>query len=134
MLASRFRRPLITEIRDLWPETLLDSGFSRWHPFIVVLAWLERFLYRNSDAIVTVLPHAARYIESAGGNWVYWLPYGIHMDHLEPPQLPEPREEFVVIYAETLGMVNHLDVLVETARRLRDSHPRVRFVLLGRLC
>ena len=55
-LLARLRRvPLVVEIRDLWPRSMVELGYladgSRTHR---VLVSLERFVYRSADAIVAV--------------------------------------------------------------------------------
>ena len=61
---SRLKRSkFIFEVRDLWPQTLIDIGsISKNHPLIIFFRFLERFLYRNADKIINLLPNAGDYI------------------------------------------------------------------------
>ncbi len=36
------------EVRDLWPQTLIDMGVPKWNPFVIILGLLERFLYKRA--------------------------------------------------------------------------------------
>src|SRR5205823_10079909 len=56
-LARRIRVPFVLEIRDLWPRTLIDMGMHPYHPVVVGFGIIERYLYRNADKIVTLLPN-----------------------------------------------------------------------------
>lgn len=128
-LARFFGVPAVTEIRDLWPQTLIESGISARHPFILLLAMVERFLYRYSDSIVTLLPKAEDYISARGAKAVHWIPNGIDMDSYSPPYLQEESDVFTVLYAGALGHANNLEVLIEAARLL-EGEP-VRFLVVG---
>lgn len=121
--------PAVTEIRDLWPQTLIESGVSSRHPFILLLAFVERFLYRYSDAVITLLPKAHDYIRSRGGEHVYWVPNGIDMECYSPPEPVPQNSQFTVLYAGAFGHANNLEVMVEAARLLEGE--AVRFRLVG---
>ena len=47
-------RPMVREIRDIWPESITVVGAigSKW--LIRVLEWLDRIMYRSAQHIVTV--------------------------------------------------------------------------------
>ena len=51
-LARRYRVPFVFEVRDLWPQTLIDFGLLRQRGIpAILLRSLEGFLYRKSNAI-----------------------------------------------------------------------------------
>ena len=61
--------PFVLEVRDLWPETLVEGGNIRAdHPVVRVLAWIERTLYRNAARIITLWPNSPPYIAARGGH------------------------------------------------------------------
>ena len=66
LLSKKYKVPFIMEVRDLWPQTLIDMGVSKWHPFIILLRKLEKYLYKKADKIITVLGGADKYIENLG--------------------------------------------------------------------
>lgn len=131
-LARRYRAPFVLEVRDLWPQSLVDLGsFSSGHPFIRLLASLEKRLYRRARRIVTLLPGAAEHIAQKGGDpaKIVWIPNGIDLDRLPSPEPPAAKETFELMYAGTHGLANGLQVVLEAAERLQN-HP-VRFRLVG---
>ena len=123
-LARRYHVPFVLEVRDLWPQTLIDlGGFSRYHPFIVLLALLERMLYRRAQAVVTLLPGGVEYIAHKRGNaqGIYWVPNGVDLSLIPEPVPPPPEPPFTVMYAGAHGLANNLDVALRAARLLQEQ-------------
>src|SRR6185369_9992970 len=56
LIAAVRRRPLILEIRDLWPEFIIDMGKLKNPAIIAVARRLERFLYRKADSFIVNSP------------------------------------------------------------------------------
>lgn len=130
---------LLFEIRDLWPLTpMYLKGYSKWHPMVVVMRWIEKFGYRNADAIVSLLPNAASYINpiSKDSSKFHWIPNGIDESMLEYEKISEekrqkiPKNKFIIGYAGTMGMANALEYFV-AASTLMQENKEVHFVLVG---
>jgi glycosyltransferase involved in cell wall biosynthesis len=135
--ARHFQVPFVLEIRDLYPESLLHLGnVSRHHPFVALLAGIERFLYRRADQIWTLLPNASDYIAARGGTRerILWLPNGVDLNSMPEPRRPVgSREPFTVMYSGTMGFVYRIDTLLDVAALLEreGNNHRVVFRLLG---
>ncbi|MFT4576258.1 MAG: glycosyltransferase involved in cell wall biosynthesis [Polaribacter sp.] len=139
-LKNKFKaKKLFFEIRDLWPLTpMYLNGYSKWHPMILVMKWIERFGYRKSDAIVSLLPNAHKYINpiSKDVSKFNWIPNGIDELLLEKQKLPKetikliPENKFIVGYTGTMGMANALEYLIEASILLKDN-TAIHFVLVG---
>ncbi|MGA2082629.1 MAG: glycosyltransferase family 4 protein [Holophaga sp.] len=137
-LARRLRVPFVLEVRDVWPQSLVEvMGVPPWHPLVWVMARIERELYREADHIVTLLPGIGARVAERGGNPadLTWVPNGIDLDLVPPVAEPGDRDPFTFMYAGSHGVTNALDVLVDAAALLqarRDRLPRkLRLVLLG---
>jgi glycosyltransferase involved in cell wall biosynthesis len=137
-LARHYGAHFVMEVRDLWPQTLVDMGLLREnHPLTWFLRYLERFLYRRADRIVTVLPLARDYITRLGipPDKIDWIPNGVDLSLYQHSQSPRPRdheETFVLMYAGAHGAANGLDTLLEAASILeRTGRQDIRCVLLG---
>lgn len=138
-LAKRFRVPLVMEIRDLWPRTLIDFGVSRWHPFVMILGVLEKFLYKRADKIISLLPNAVKYIQSLGvpGEKVVYIPNGVNLEPFtavnteEPGEDNEEKRSFQVTYAGAIGPPNNMDVFIDAAEKLHAEYPQITFLLVG---
>ena len=130
---------LIVEIRDLWPLTpIYLKGYSRNHPLVKILGWFEKLAYKKSDAIVSLLPNADGYINSISKNedkFVY-IPNGINKNLIGNDALSKsvqeliPKKKFIIGYAGTIGMANAMEVLVDTAIRMKDN-ANIHFVVVG---
>ncbi|HQS71846.1 MAG TPA: glycosyltransferase family 4 protein [Sulfurovum sp.] len=130
-LSKKYNTPFIMEVRDLWPQTLIDMGVSRWHPFVLVLGWLECYLYRRADTIITVLPRAVEYIKRyTDPQKVVWISNGFSCTETTLHEKKLSDEKFNILYAGTHGLANDLEVLIDTALYLRhETH--LHFTLMG---
>lgn len=117
--ARKLGVPFVLEIRDIWPESLVELGhFSRLHPMIVMMAALERRLCTQSDRIVTVLPDAARYLAESFGRTerdVLWLPNFVDLEGTDPPPEAVAKGRLEFMYAGAIGVANGLDAVVAAA-------------------
>jgi len=133
-VAQRLGVPFVLEIRDIWPQTLIDMGMSRFHPFIMVSAAIERYLYRHSDAIVTLMPNAAPHLVAHGvaPERIHWIPNGVNFNLVPPVERPQPKEELEVVYAGAYGGGSNPGLILDAAARLRQrGGPQLRFRLVG---
>lgn len=131
-LSKQYRTPFIMEVRDLWPQTLIDMGISKWHPFIILLGMVERYLYRRADEIITNLPFAYRYIgQYVPRDKIRWISNGVNLGAFDQAyqQRLDPQK-FNVLYMGTHGLANNLEVLIDAANRLKDEK-RIHFTLIG---
>lgn len=138
MISKRYKVPFVFEVRDLWPDTLVQMGLT--NPLIIKpLSVIERFLYRQADLILVLTSGIARGIEEKGVSRekIVFLP--------NAPFRPSPidmkerervrrrlgwSDKVVAIYAGVHGPANALDRVVEAARRL-DGKWNVQIVFLG---
>jgi len=134
ILARRLRVPFVLEIRDIWPQSLIDVGMSRFHPFIWVSALIERYLYPRADAIIPLMPDAAPHLVAHGAaqDRIYWIPNGVNFDVVPPLTPPVKKDVLEVLYAGGFGGGNNPRVIVETAAILRQrGGPALRFRIIG---
>jgi len=136
MLARKFGVPFVLEIRDVWPQSLVDvMGVSPMHPIIWVLGRIERVLYREADHIITLLPNVAKRVAERGGDpdRITWVPNGIDLDMVPAPSRPGDKETFTIMYAGSHGVTNALEVLVDAAGILqgRSLPKQLSLVLVG---
>jgi glycosyltransferase involved in cell wall biosynthesis len=136
LLACRFRVPLVMEVRDLWPESLVAVGASRTSsPLVQLLEAVAHALYRSAEHIVTVTEaqRAAIVASGIGAQRVTVIPNGVDdsfMAQVDRESSARAAGEFVVTYIGTLGMAHHLETLLEAAHAMRKD-PAVRFQLVG---
>ena len=137
-LARRLKVPFVLEIRDVWPQSLVDvMGVPSWHPVVWVMERIERELYREADHIITLLPGIGSRVEAKGGDprAVTWVSNGIDLSLLPPVRASEDRDPFTFMYAGSHGQTNALEVMVEAAALLQARAARLpkrlKLVLMG---
>lgn len=114
-LAKRHGVPFVFEVRDLWPQTLIDMGrLSDRHPAAIGLRWLEKSLYRAASRIIVLLPHAHEYIEPLGiaREKIVWIPNGTDTDSFGPKMPITESDKFTLMYFGAHGAANGLDNLL----------------------
>jgi glycosyltransferase involved in cell wall biosynthesis len=135
-LARRERVPFVLEIRDIWPESIVElGGVSRHHPVILAMAAIERALYRGAEEVVTLLPNSGEHIRQVAGREVRLtvIPNLVDVDLHATVTPPDAAAPFTLLYAGAHGLANALDTLVDAATLARDDSrlSLVRFYLLG---
>ncbi len=140
MVVSRLRRaPFVLEIRDLWPESIVQLGQIGPGALLRCLEWLETVLYRSAAGIVvntgTFMDHiAARGVPRERMVLVY--------NGIDPALFrPRARDDallrkhglegrYLVAYIGTLGLAHGVATLLDAAERLKDQ-PDVHFLIIG---
>jgi glycosyltransferase involved in cell wall biosynthesis len=126
LLAKRFRVPFVFEVRDLWPQTLIDLGRIKDHSLMArTMRGLERWLYRRADRVVTLLPRAVDYIAPLGVdvNKVVWIPNGVELTSFPDPGAPTDAtgRPFVLMYFGSHGQANGLDNVLYAMKQLQEQ-------------
>jgi glycosyltransferase involved in cell wall biosynthesis len=132
IIAKKYNIPFVFEIRDIWPESLVDVGaMSRLHPVYLYLRRIELRLYRNADHIITLLPGSNVYLNDHGipSEKIIYLPNGIYTSLYPDMQHIPERKEFIATFFGAHGPANGLDTLVSAARLLQND-PNGRHIYL----
>ena len=135
-IAKYYKAKFIMEVRDLWPQTIIDIGQMReYNPFIKILQILEKFLYRRAERIITLLPLANKYIRSYGidEKKITWIPNGVDLERFaDISEVKKTYTQFKVMYLGTHGRVDALDVLLDAAKIIQDKkYDNIQFTLKG---
>jgi len=128
-LVARYfgRRPLVFEVRDLWPEGAIELGILK-NPILVRTArWFERLCYRSSSAVVALSPgqsDGVRMIEPQVP--VYTVPNASDLDLVDRVDPLDPLPEWaigkqIVLYAGTIGQSNDCWQLVHAAELMKHA-------------
>lgn len=136
--AMGVRRALM--VQDVMPDAAVELGMLRNRGMIAVSRSMARAIYNMADEIFTLgqgmVDRIARATKNPGKISI--LPNTIDVDELAPgPNQGVPfRERFVpdgtfaVVHAGNMGQKQDLDLLLRTARRLRD-HADIHFYVFG---
>ena len=142
---SLFKRvPVIFEVRDLWPESAIDTGVLTSRPLIRAAYWFEGLMYRRARLINVLTPAFRTKLVADKGvpeRKVIFIPNAADFSLAEAVAADFDREAFrrnrgwtdrvVITYVGAHGVANHLDQLLDAAALLRESDPEVHFVLIG---
>jgi glycosyltransferase involved in cell wall biosynthesis len=137
LLSKKYKTPFIMEVRDLWPQTLIDMGVSKWHPFVILLGLLERFLYKRADKIIVLLPKANEYIEKLGisSEKIVWIPNGVDLERFDKDMVYNDQEKdesnFIVTYTGAIGKANNLDIVIDAAKIIKENYHNIKFLFVG---
>lgn len=136
LLADRFNIPFVFEVRDLWPQTLVDLGRLKKASLVThALHMLEKWLYHRADRIIVLLQHAYEYIVPLGvsADKIVWIPNGVELDGYPEPAQPVVRDIFKLMYFGSHGQANGLDTLLKAMALLRSRSDmgHVRLHMIG---
>lgn len=135
-LATTLKATFIFEVRDLWPQTLIDTGkFSDKHILIHVMKWIEKYLYKKAERIISLLPGANSYLINAGVQEqnILWLPNAVDTTSVPVNSCKSNADKFTVMYAGSHGYANDLITVVKAAHILqqRGLSNKIRICLIG---
>ncbi|MCB1467862.1 MAG: glycosyltransferase family 4 protein [Rhizobiaceae bacterium] len=135
-LARRNGVPFVFEVRDLWPQTLIDMGrLPRYHPITFTLRWLEKSLYKSASRIVVLLPLAADYIVPLGisPERIKWVPNGVDLEDFPAFEQPSDDGGFSLMFFGAHGEANGLDTVVRAMDLVRQhsAGSGIRLRLIG---
>ncbi len=140
-LKRLLRCPAIFEVRDLWPESAIDTGVLKPGRLANMLFRMEADAYRTADWINVLTPaFRETLIEKKGvsPDRISMITNGADPDLFMPgPKENDVRRDlglegkFAIGYFGAHGKANRLGQLLEVAGRLKNELPEVQIVLVG---
>ncbi len=141
---SKFKRlPYVFEIRDLWPESAIDTGVvtNKW--IIKVSYGLEAFIYKNAKLINVLTPAFREALiskKNVASSKVIYIPNAADFSLTEEllqtfdakafrKEIGISEETLLITYVGAHGVANHLIQLVDVASQIQDKP--VLFLLIG---
>jgi len=142
-ILSKIKRiPFVFEIRDLWPESAIDTGVLKNGMIIKFAYWFEKFIYSKAKLINVLTPAFRDKLlqeKNVPSGKVILIPNAADFTLAEKVQENfNPLEfkaklglqnKFVITYVGAHGVANHLMQLVEAADKLSDT--TIVFQLIG---
>ena len=142
-LVSRLRRmPFVFEVRDLWPESAIDTGVLTNKLIIRLAYWVEGFIYKRAKLINVLTPAFYKTLHEKKGIPEKKL---VQISNAADFSLSEKllhefdreafrREHdlngrFVITYVGAHGVANCLEQLIDAGEALADTN--VLFLLIG---
>ena len=126
---SRIKKlPFVFEIRDLWPESAIDTGVLRNERIIRFAYWFEGFIYKKASLINVLTPAFRDKLISEKGvpeGKVIFIPnaadFSLAEELVEDFDTEEFRRQngiddrFVITYVGAHGVANHLIQMLHAA-------------------
>lgn len=141
LLSKWYRIPFVFEVRDLWPESAVDTGVLK-NKLIIKLAYkFEAFIYRKAAFINVLTPAFRTKLIEKGvpSEKIIFIPNAADFSLAEELQDTFDAEKFreglgftnkfVITYVGAHGVANHLIQLLQAAEQLRE-YPII-FQLIG---
>ena len=132
--------PAVFEVRDLWPESAIDTGVLTSRPLIWLSYRLEELAYRHAAWINVLTPAFEESLvrrKRVPRKRIGMIPNGADLDLMQPgPRDNAVRrrlgltDKFVVSYFGAHGRANRLGQLLDAAERLKP-HDDIRLLLVG---
>lgn len=143
-IAKKHQIPLIFEVRDLWPSSLIELlKLKPWHPLVILLAIIEKHAYKYADKVISLLENAQPYMVSKGLNpekFIY-IPNGTDCEIQDEKNLPQAldrtihelkkQKKFLIGYAGALGVPNAMEYFIQAMGIVQKSHPHLHALLIG---
>ncbi|MEL6820623.1 MAG: glycosyltransferase family 4 protein [Calditrichota bacterium] len=132
-------KPFIFEVRDLWPESIVQLGQLKNRTIIRLLESIEVFLYRKAKAVVVVTESSVPIIEQKGivREKLHIIKNGVDLELFKPADSKAALRKslglegkFIVSYIGTHGLSHALDKVLETAALMREEKD-IHFLLVG---
>jgi len=126
-LSRHFGVPFVFEVRDLWPQALVNVGALRNPVVVQMMKWTARYIYHAADHIIALSPGMKQGITQAGTleEKVTVIPnasdldlFGPHLDGSASRERLGLGERFAAIYFGAMGMANGLEYVIEAAKIL----------------
>jgi glycosyltransferase involved in cell wall biosynthesis len=142
-ILSKFKRlPFVFEIRDLWPESAIDTGVLQNKTIIKFAYWFESFIYKKASLINVLTPAFRDKLIGEKGvpkDKVIFIPNAADFSLAEKlvgsfdadkfRKDHQLENKFVITYVGAHGVANHLVQLLDAAEQLKDTE--VLFQLIG---
>ncbi|GLU50906.1 glycosyltransferase family 4 protein [Dyadobacter frigoris] len=134
--------PFVFEVRDLWPESAIDTGVLKNKYLIHFSFCFEKLIYRKAKRICVLTPAFQEILireKHINADKIICIPNGadfIFSDKLLTSfdshsfrKVHNLEDKFVITYVGAHGISNHLIQVLETAELLLDT--KVIFLLIG---
>ncbi|WP_419882832.1 glycosyltransferase family 4 protein [Peribacillus sp. B-H-3] len=131
---KKMKAALITDVRDLWPESLIGVGVFANKRILKLAYYFEKMLYQYSDKIIINSPGFREYILSkgVGDNNIQFIPNSLTAEEFDIRKTLPPLSEkrIKVIYTGNIGLAQDVSKLIEVAEKLK-SHTFMEFTIIG---
>lgn len=145
-IAKKTNAKILLEVGDLWPLTPIElGGYSKNHPFILIMQQAENYAYSHTDGVVSLLPYAHEYMKGHGldNKPFFYIPNGIvqsnwsrpnreitiNKEHLDLLNDLKKDNAFLIGYTGAHGLANSLIFIIKAVEKLKEEN--IHLILIG---
>ena len=144
LLSRIYKIPYVFEVRDLWPESAIDTGVLKNKLIIKLAFWFEKFIYEEAKLINVLTPAFRDKLitdKKVPNEKIIFIPNAADFSLAEKIQndysfdsIKFKKElgfenKFVITYVGAHGLANHLIKLIDAAEKLQNTN--ILFQLIG---
>lgn len=147
VFAKKYKIPIVLEIRDLWPESIVYyRHMSEKNPIIMFLYQLEKWIYKKADRLIFTFQGGKNYVrdkkweKSVSLDKICYVNNGVDLvefnqnksKYVWKDELLERNDIFKVVYVGSIRLVNHLEDLVDAAKVIKERGiENITFLIYG---
>ena len=135
-ISRRYNTPLILDIADLWPEGFVEHlNISKNNILIKYYNYLEHRMYKRANALIFSMAGCKELLKDKKWNdidinKVFHINMGVDLKQFDfnkenytytYPEL-ENKDLFKVTYCGSIRLINHVQILCDAAKILRDRN------------
>lgn len=135
-VARRFDVPFVFEVRDVWPDALVDIGGLRKSSVVYrVFRLIEKQLYRRAARISSTLPYLGDHVRRAGSEpaKIVCIPNGVDVSlFVEGQDYDGGKSPLTVMYVGGFGLDHDVSTIIRAAKILQEEGSEdFHFVIIG---
>ena len=137
IILGRIKRiPVVVSVQDLWPDSLLASGYIRNKLLLKLIKYIVGLIYSNVDLLLVQSEAFLEPVRSmARGTTVKYYPNSVGRSFALPAQVFEDdmaglNDGFSVMFAGNIGSAQATDVIIEAAEHLK-GYKDIHFLIIG---
>ncbi len=135
--------PFVYNLQDIFPDSLVNAGMTKKGSLIWKIGRkIEDYTYKNADRIIVISEGFKKNIMAKGvpEEKIVVVPNWADTDGIYPVERKDnvlfdryglDRDKFYISYSGNVGYTQNMDLLLDTAKEIKDGLNNVRFVIIG---
>lgn len=132
------KKPMIMEVRDLWPESIKAVGAVKDGLILKYFEWQERRCYKRANKIICVTQGIRDRLLAKGvpNDKIALHTNGVDLENFQPKEKDIDllnkfglQNKTIIAYIGTLGMAHKLDFILRAAKKV--INPDIHFLFVG---
>ena len=135
--------PFVYNLQDIFPDSLVNAGMTKKGSLLWKIGRrIENTTYKNADKIIVISESFKKNIMAKGvpEEKIVVVPNWADTDGIYPVERKDnvlfdryglDRDKFYISYSGNVGYTQNMDLLLDTAKKIKDEFCDVRFVIIG---